>query len=43
MSPELAQNAIYILFGAAVFLGVEAIYMVISKRTSYVRKVNARL
>jgi tight adherence protein B len=43
MSPELAQNAIYILFGAAVFLGVEATYMAIAKRSSYVRKVNSRL
>ncbi len=43
MSPELIQNAIYILFGVAVFLGVEALYMVIAKRSSYVRKVNTRL
>ena len=43
MSPELAQNAIYILFGAAVFLGVEAAYLAIAKRSSYMRKVNARL
>jgi len=43
MSPELAQNAIYILFGIAVFLGVEAVYLAIAKRTSYVRKVNTRL
>jgi len=43
MSPELAQNAIFVLFGAAVFLGVEAAYLAIAKRTSYVRKVNTRL
>lgn len=43
MSPELAQNAIYILFGVAVFLGVEAVYLAIAKRSSYVRKVNIRL
>ncbi|MHA1165648.1 MAG: type II secretion system F family protein [Alphaproteobacteria bacterium] len=43
MSPELAQNAIYIIFGVAVFLGVEATYMAIAKRSSYVRKVNSRL
>lgn len=43
MSPELAQNMIFVLFGAAVFLGVEAAYLGIAKRTSYVRKVNARL
>lgn len=43
MPPELAQNMIYVMFGAAVFLGVEAIYFAISKRSSYVRKVNTRL
>ncbi len=43
MSPELAQNAIFVLFGAAVFLMVEAAYLAIAKRTSYVRKVNTRL
>ena len=43
MSPEIAQNMIFVLFGAAVFLGVEATYLAISKRTSYVRTVNTRL
>ncbi len=43
MSPEIAQNMIFVLFGAAVFLGVEAAYLAIAKRTSYVRKVNSRL
>lgn len=43
MSPDLAQNIIFVLFGAAVFLSVEAAYLAISKRTSYVRKVNTRL
>ncbi len=43
MSPEIAQNMIFVLFGAAVFLGVEAAYLAIAKRTSYVRKVNTRL
>jgi len=43
MSPELTQNAIYILFGIAVFLGVEATYLAIAKRSSYMRKVNTRL
>jgi len=43
MSPELAQNMIYVMFGAAVFLGVEAVWFAVSKRSSYVRKVNTRL
>lgn len=43
MSPELAQNMVYLLFGAAVFLGVEAAYLAIAKRSSYVKKVNTRL
>jgi tight adherence protein B len=43
MSPEMAQNMIFVLFGAAVFLGVEAAYLAIAKRTSYMRKVNTRL
>lgn len=43
MSPDLAQNMIYILFGTAVFLVVEAAYFAIAKRSSYVRKVNTRL
>lgn len=43
MPPEIAQNAIYVLFGVTVFLLVEAGYLAIAKRTSYVRKVNTRL
>lgn len=43
MSPDLAQNMIFIMIGAAVFLGVEAVYFAIAKRSSYVRKVNSRL
>lgn len=43
MSPDLAQNMIFVMIGAAVFLGVEAVYFAISKRSSYVRKVNSRL
>jgi tight adherence protein B len=43
MSPDMAQNAIYVLFGVAVFLMVEAAYLAIAKRSSYVRKVNTRL
>src|SRR5665811_2024380 len=43
MSPEIAQNMIFVMFGTAVFLGVEAIYFAIAKRSSYVRKVNSRL
>ena len=43
MPPDLAQNAIFLLFGVTVFLLVEAGYLAISKRTSYVRKVNTRL
>jgi len=43
MSPEIAQNMIFIMVGTAVFLGVEAIYFAIAKRSSYVRKVNTRL
>ncbi len=43
MSPDLAQNVIFVLIGGAVFLCAEAAYLAISKRTSYVRKVNTRL
>ncbi|MFQ5626291.1 MAG: type II secretion system F family protein [Methyloligellaceae bacterium] len=43
MPPDLAQNAILVLFGAAVFLIVEAGYLAIAKRSSYVRRVNTRL
>jgi len=43
MPPDLAQNAIFVLFGVTVFLLVEAGYLAIAKRTSYVRKVNTRL
>lgn len=43
MTPDLAQNMIYILFGTAVFLIVEAAYFAIAKRSSYMRKVNTRL
>lgn len=40
---ELIQNGIYLLVGVAVFLGVEAAYLVISSRSSFVKKVNRRL
>lgn len=43
MSPDLAQNMIFIMVGAAVFLAAEAAYFAIAKRSSYVRKVNSRL
>lgn len=43
MSPDVAQNMIFVMIGTAVFLGVEAIYFAIAKRSSYVRKVNSRL
>lgn len=40
---ELFQNGIYLLVGIAVFLGVEATYLLISSRSSFVKKVNRRL
>lgn len=43
MAPDLAQNVIFVLTGAAVFLMVEAAYLAIAKRSSYVKKVNTRL
>lgn len=43
MPPDLAQNAIILLFGITVFLLVEAGYLAIARRRSYVRKVNTRL
>ncbi len=43
MPPDISQNAIFVLFGITVFLLVEAGYLAIAKRSSYVRKVNARL
>ncbi len=40
---ELFQNGIYLLVGIAVFLAMEAAYLVISNRSSFVKKVNRRL
>lgn len=40
---ELFQNSIYVLVGIAVFLTMEATYLAISNRGSFVKKVNRRL
>lgn len=41
--PELVQTSIIALIGIAVFLVLEAAYLVVSNRHSYVSKVNRRL
>ena len=43
LTPEQLQIAIFLLIGIAAFLVAEAVYLSVSSRASYLRKVNKRL
>lgn len=40
---EQIPYGVYLLFGIAAFLGAEAVFLVLSSRVTYTRKINARL